>query len=435
MHHGNNTGRFGTSVTCKKRDRFGSRPPSRRCWACQAHSGKSVRRANAWHGDSPRSGGGRDTAASPLRRDASPRCESPCHCASWHGGLLARPLPRRPRPPRVNRAVRRLRRGEPSSGIHLVGSRDFFYNNHLAPAPGFAPPRRRRGPRTNPLSASWALRRLRVRGIRHFMVQTATYFREYETARHRAPGQELGRPRLTTTRRTGCRPRNKNSRPTRSSPAASSTFVGDEVWVDVRLQERRGVIARQRVVRRGPGQGSCRPSPATPIQVLLDAASRTGKRAPSSLSYRTGPSGQKGMETGPSTSTKEGGTVVSGRGPPRKNQGAVLLVNIGVKRSFLPASQVDIRRARRTSPTYIGKTIECKILKGSITVACCPARAHQVMLIGPPRSTWRAIRQAMDCSWIRQVFERTFPVRAEHRGSATFRVASAGSVLAIKSER
>ena len=99
---------------------------------------------------------------------------------------------------------------------------------------------------------------------------------------------------------------------------------------------------------------SCRPSPATRSK-CCSKPSRT-KPAPSSCSYRKA---KRQKEWEDVIAKHKEGDVVTGA-VTRKIKGG-LLVNIGVN-VFLPASQVDIRRPPDIGD-YIGKTIECKILK------------------------------------------------------------------------
>ena len=129
--------------------------------------------------------------------------------------------------------------------------------------------------------------------------------------------------------------------------------IGDEVWVDVGYKSE-GVIPLRRVVRRGPGQGRAARSPATRSR-CCSTPSRTRAGA-IVLSYRKAKRQKEWEEV---IAKHKEGDVVSGT-VTRKIKGG-LLVNIGVN-VFLPASQVDIRRPPDIAD-YIGKTIECKILK------------------------------------------------------------------------
>src|SRR5208283_3190490 len=90
------------------------------------------------------------------------------------------------------------------------------------------------------------------------------------------------------------------------------------------------------------------------IQVLLDAVE--DESGAIVLSYRKA---KRQKEWEDIISKHKEGDVVSGN-VTRKIKGG-LLVNIGVN-VFLPASQVDIRRPPDIGD-FIGKTIECKILK------------------------------------------------------------------------
>jgi small subunit ribosomal protein S1 len=128
--------------------------------------------------------------------------------------------------------------------------------------------------------------------------------------------------------------------------------VGDEVWIDVGYKSE-GVIPLQEWYDEGedkikpPQQGDA-------VKVLLDAIE--DESGAIVLSYRKAKR-QEEWET--IINKHKEGDVVSGT-VTRKIKGG-LLVNIGVN-VFLPASQVDIRRPPDIGD-FIGKTIECKILK------------------------------------------------------------------------
>jgi small subunit ribosomal protein S1 len=128
--------------------------------------------------------------------------------------------------------------------------------------------------------------------------------------------------------------------------------VGDEVWVDVGYKSE-GVIPRQEWYDEGLDK-IVPPQPGDEIQVLLDAVE--DESGAIVLSYRKA---KRQKEWEQVIEKHREGDVVSGA-VTRKIKGG-LLVNIGVN-VFLPASQVDIRRPPDIAD-YIGKTIECKILK------------------------------------------------------------------------
>jgi small subunit ribosomal protein S1 len=127
--------------------------------------------------------------------------------------------------------------------------------------------------------------------------------------------------------------------------------TGDEVWVDVGYKSE-GLIELREWYDEGLGQ-VVPPKPGEVIQVLLDAVEDdTGAIV---LSYRKA---KRQKEWEDVIAKYKEGDVVSGP-VTRKIKGG-LLVNIGVN-VFLPASQVDIRRPPDIG-TFLGKTIECKIL-------------------------------------------------------------------------
>src|ERR1700758_2089681 len=128
--------------------------------------------------------------------------------------------------------------------------------------------------------------------------------------------------------------------------------VGDEVWVDVGYKSE-GVIPLNEWHDEGTNELTP-PKPGDTIQVLLDAVE--DESGAIVLSYRKAKRQKEWEEV---ISKHKEGDVVSGA-VTRKIKGG-LLVNIGVN-VFLPASQVDIRRPPDIAE-YIGKTIECKILK------------------------------------------------------------------------
>jgi small subunit ribosomal protein S1 len=128
--------------------------------------------------------------------------------------------------------------------------------------------------------------------------------------------------------------------------------LGDDVLVDVGYKSE-GIIPLQEWYDEGLDK-IVPPQPGDEIQVLLDAVE--DESGAIVLSYRKAKR-QKEWES--IIEKHKEGDVVSGA-VNRKIKGG-LLVNIGVN-VFLPASQVDIRRPPDIAD-YIGKTIECKILK------------------------------------------------------------------------
>ncbi|HEV3204087.1 MAG TPA: 30S ribosomal protein S1 [Gemmataceae bacterium] len=127
---------------------------------------------------------------------------------------------------------------------------------------------------------------------------------------------------------------------------------GDEVWIDVGYKSE-GVIPLQEWYDEGVDK-VVPPQPGDEIQVLLDAVE--DESGAIVLSYRKA---KRQKEWEQVIEKHKEGDVVAGA-VTRKIKGG-LLVNIGVN-VFLPASQVDIRRPPDIAD-YIGKTIECKILK------------------------------------------------------------------------
>jgi small subunit ribosomal protein S1 len=128
--------------------------------------------------------------------------------------------------------------------------------------------------------------------------------------------------------------------------------VGDEVWVDVNYKSE-GVIPLNEWYDEGLDK-VVPPQPGDNIQVLIDAVE--DESGAIVLSYRKA---KRQKEWEDVIAKHKEGDVVAGA-VTRKIKGG-LLVNIGVN-VFLPASQVDIRRPPDIGD-YIGKTIECKILK------------------------------------------------------------------------
>jgi small subunit ribosomal protein S1 len=128
--------------------------------------------------------------------------------------------------------------------------------------------------------------------------------------------------------------------------------TGDAVWIDVGYKSE-GVIPVQEWYDEGLDK-VVPPQPGDEVQVLLDAVE--DESGAIVLSYRKA---KRQKEWEQVIQKHREGDVVSGA-VTRKIKGG-LLVNIGVN-VFLPASQVDIRRPPDIAD-YIGKTIECKILK------------------------------------------------------------------------
>src|SRR5262245_2887004 len=129
-------------------------------------------------------------------------------------------------------------------------------------------------------------------------------------------------------------------------------LVGDEVWVDIGYK-REGVIALDEWRDEGTNQ-IAPPKVGDTIQVLLEAVE--DESGAIVLSYRKA---KRQKEWEDIIAKHKEGDVVAGT-VTRKIKGG-LLVNIGVN-VFLPASQVDIRRPPDIGD-YIGRHIECKILK------------------------------------------------------------------------
>src|SRR5947209_175237 len=128
--------------------------------------------------------------------------------------------------------------------------------------------------------------------------------------------------------------------------------VGDDVVVDIGYKSE-GVIKLEEWYDEGVDK-IVPPQPGEEIQVLLDAVE--DESGAIVLSYRKA---KRQKEWEHIIEKHKEGDVVAGQ-VTRKIKGG-LLVNIGVN-VFLPASQVDIRRPPDIGD-YIGKNIECKILK------------------------------------------------------------------------
>jgi len=128
--------------------------------------------------------------------------------------------------------------------------------------------------------------------------------------------------------------------------------IGDDVVVDVGYKSE-GIIKLEEWRDEGLDK-VVPPQPGEEIQVLLESVE--DESGAIVLSYRKA---KRQKEWEHIIEKHKEGDVVSGT-VTRKIKGG-LLVNIGVN-VFLPASQVDIRRPPDIGD-YIGKTIECKILK------------------------------------------------------------------------
>ncbi|MFO0877964.1 MAG: 30S ribosomal protein S1 [Gemmataceae bacterium] len=131
-----------------------------------------------------------------------------------------------------------------------------------------------------------------------------------------------------------------------------ANIVGDDVVVDIGYKSE-GIIPLQEWYDEAEDKVKP-PQLGDEIQVLLDSVEDESGMIV--LSYRKA---KRQKEWEDVISKHKEGDVVSGL-VTRKIKGG-LLVNIGVN-VFLPASQVDIRRPPDIAD-YIGKTIECKILK------------------------------------------------------------------------
>ncbi len=129
-------------------------------------------------------------------------------------------------------------------------------------------------------------------------------------------------------------------------------IVGDEVCIDVGYKSE-GIISLDEWKDEGP-DGSGPPKVGDTIQVLLESVE--DESGAIVLSYRKA---KRQKEWEDVIAKHKEGDVVAGA-VTRKIKGG-LLVNIGVN-VFLPASQVDIRRPADIGE-YIGRNIECKILK------------------------------------------------------------------------
>src|SRR5438874_745420 len=128
--------------------------------------------------------------------------------------------------------------------------------------------------------------------------------------------------------------------------------LGDDVIIDIGYKSE-GIIKLEEWYDEGVDK-VVPPEPGEEIQVLLDAVE--DESGAIVLSYRKA---KRQKEWEQIIEKHKEGDVVAGA-VTRKIKGG-LLVNIGVN-VFLPASQVDIRRPPDIAD-YIGKTIECKILK------------------------------------------------------------------------
>src|SRR5438552_3202395 len=129
-------------------------------------------------------------------------------------------------------------------------------------------------------------------------------------------------------------------------------IAGDEVWIDVNFKSE-GAVPLSEWYDEGLDK-IVPPTPGDTVQVLIDAVE--DESGAIVLSYRKA---KRQKEWEDVIAKHKEGDVVSGA-VTRKIKGG-LLVNIGVN-VFLPASQVDIRRPPDIAD-FIGKTIDCKILK------------------------------------------------------------------------
>jgi small subunit ribosomal protein S1 len=129
-------------------------------------------------------------------------------------------------------------------------------------------------------------------------------------------------------------------------------IVGDEVWIDVGYKSE-GVIGLEEWKDEAGGAPAF-PKIGDSIQVLLESVE--DESGAIVLSYRKA---KRQKEWEDVIAKHKEGDVVAGL-VTRKIKGG-LLVNMGVN-VFLPASQVDVRRPPDIGD-YIGRTIECKILK------------------------------------------------------------------------
>jgi small subunit ribosomal protein S1 len=129
-------------------------------------------------------------------------------------------------------------------------------------------------------------------------------------------------------------------------------IVGDDVLIDVGYKSE-GIVPLNEWYDEGADK-IVPPQPGDEVQVLLDAVEDESGAVV--LSYRKA---KRQKEWEDVIARHKEGDVVAGH-VTRKIKGG-LLVNIGVN-VFLPASQVDVRRPPDIGD-YIGRTIECKILK------------------------------------------------------------------------
>ncbi len=128
---------------------------------------------------------------------------------------------------------------------------------------------------------------------------------------------------------------------------------GDDVIIDIGYKSE-GVIKIDEWKDDGTDPTSAPPKVGDSVEVLLETVE--GEDGTIVLSYRKA---KRQKEWNAILAKHKEGDVVSGA-VTKKIKGG-LLVNIGVN-VFLPASQVDIRRPQSIDD-YIGRTIECKILK------------------------------------------------------------------------
>ncbi|MCI0641589.1 MAG: 30S ribosomal protein S1 [Gemmataceae bacterium] len=129
-------------------------------------------------------------------------------------------------------------------------------------------------------------------------------------------------------------------------------ILGEEVWIDIGYKSE-GIIPLEEWKDEGTEQVAP-PKAGDSVQVLIESVEDDSGAIV--LSYRKA---KRQREWEDVIAKHKEGDVVAGA-VTRKIKGG-LLVNIGVN-VFLPASQVDIRRPPDIGD-YIGKNIECKILK------------------------------------------------------------------------
>ena len=194
-----------------------------------------------------------------------------------------------------------------------------------------------------------------------------------------------------------------------------ANLIGDDVLVDVGYKSE-GIIPLNEWYDEGDDKIHP-PHIGDRIQVLLDAVEDEGGTIV--LSYRKA---KRQKEWEMVIEKHKEGDVVSGQ-VTRKIKGG-LLVNIGVN-VFLPASQVDIRRPPDIGD-YIGRTIECKILKideARRNIVVCRRKLIEDMRIELKNKLLRRDRAGPDSQGRRQ----------EHRASSARSSISAASTACCTS--